>query len=287
MVDTKGNRIENWDRQYSNLRVTYAESADTPEAFAQMIGYQFIHEDITELLPDQPQAEIIEVGCGTARNALFEALRGFNVTCSDFTPDALRLARANFDAVGAKGTFVLDDLMHSTLPADHYDCAMSFGLLEHFEDLKPLAENLTRFVRPGGIQIHLVVPKKFSTSYFSYLAWFPYNFLHFAIKRREFRRIIRKSFRDFPHFENRFTYREYSEAFRLAGNDIIRCEPQDVLYGFLRVPPPSFGNFLVKAFRKPLERWYRSTHRGKTESRLLQFLSPAFVVVCRKKAPGQ
>ena len=288
MANAKGNRIENWDDQYSDLEVTYAETVGTPEDFAQMVGYQFVYEDVVELLPNQPSAHILEVGCGTARNALFMARHGFTVTCSDFATEALRLARSNFDSVGASASFVLDDLMNSKLPANHYDCVMSFGLLEHFEDLKPLAANLTRFVRPGGIQIHLIVPKKFSTSNFSYLIWFPYNFLHFAIKKREFRNIIKRSYRDFPHFESTFLAREYAEAFRAAGNDIVRCEPQDVLYAFLRVPPPALGKFIVRTLRKPLERWYRATHRGKTNSDLLHWLSPAFVVVCRKKtAPGQ
>jgi ubiquinone/menaquinone biosynthesis C-methylase UbiE len=286
-MDSKGNKIENWDHQYEDLDVTYTESRDTPEAFAQMIGYQFIHEDIKELLPGQPNAKILEVGCGTARNAVYQAKNGYEVTCSDFATDALRLAKANFDSAGVTGTFALDDLMNSKLPANHYDCIMSFGLLEHFPDLKTLTTALTRFVRPGGIQIHLIVPKKFSTMYFSYLAWFPYNFLHFALKKRDFHRILIKSFRDFPHFESRFTYEEHCEAFRKAGNEIIRCEPQDVLYGFLRLPPPSFGNFLVRTFAKPLERWYHKTHRGKTNSRMLQFLSPAFVVVCRKNADAK
>lgn len=283
-MDTKGNRIENWEEQYADLDVTYAEVADTPEHFAQMLGYEFIHEDVQELLPRGRPLEILEVGCGTARNALYLARKGSNVTCSDFAPDALRLARANFDAVGARGSFVLDDLMNSNLPKDHYDAIMSFGLLEHFEDLAPLTKSLTTFVRPGGIQLHLIVPKKFSTMHLSYLMWFPYKFLHFAVRKRDFRNIVKRSYRDFPHFENRFTAEQYCEAFRRAGNEIIRCEPQDVLYGFIRVPPPALGNFVVSAFRKPLERWYRATHRGKTHSRLLHWLSPAFVVVCRKNA---
>ena len=283
-TDTKGNQIENWDKQYSDLRITYVETSDTPEDFVQMLGYQFVYEDIVELLPNQPNAHILEVGCGTARNAVFLSRQGFKVTCSDFAPEALRLAKANFDAMGVRGIFVNDDLMNSKLPAGSYDCVMSFGLLEHFKDLKPLATSLTRFVRPGGIQIHLVVPKKFSTMNLSYLIWFPYNFIHFAIRKRDFRNIVKRSYRDFPHFENTFSAREYADAFREAGNEIIRCEPQDVLYAFLRLPPPSLGNFLVRAFKKQLERWYRSTHRGKTNSRLLQFLSPAFVVVCRKNA---
>ncbi|MBE3094207.1 MAG: class I SAM-dependent methyltransferase [Actinobacteria bacterium] len=91
------------------------------------------------------------------------ALHGFDVTCADYSQEALRLARANFDAFGAKGSFLLDDLMDSSIPDNTFDCVMSFGLLEHFAILKPIIDILTSIVKLGGIHIHLVVPKKFST----------------------------------------------------------------------------------------------------------------------------
>jgi hypothetical protein len=44
----------------------------------------------------------------------------------------------------AEGAFVLDDLLNSKLPDHCFDVVMSFGLLEHFEDLQPLTASLTR-----------------------------------------------------------------------------------------------------------------------------------------------
>ncbi len=279
-MNKKSNRIEIWDGQYKQLEVTYTEDYDTLGNLSQKCSYEFTYEDIVEHLPNYKTARILECGCGGARNSLYLALRGVNVICSDYNSEALRLAQANFSAFGAKGTFLLDDLMNSKIPADSFDCVMSFGLMQHFEELQPLVASLTRLIKPGGIQIHLIIPKKFSTSIFCYLIWFPYNFLRLAIKKRDFRDIIRRSYRDFPHYENNFSAREYSRAFEEAGNAIIKIEPGDVITPLI-LWPLGLGDWVVKIFGSQLIKLMRLTHR--TESRFLHFLSPTFTVICRKK----
>ncbi len=279
----KGNLIENWQKQYEALGVTYSEGADTPNDLAQMCSYRFVYEDIVEHLPNYKTARILECGCGSARNSLYLALRGFDVTCSDFSPEGLRLAQSNFAAFGARGTFLQDDLMRSKIQANSFDCVMSFGLLEHFEDLRPLVASLTRMVKPGGIQIHLVITKKFSTATINNLIWFPYRFVRLAVKKRDFRDIIRRSYRDFPHYENSFSWRQYSRAFAEGGNEIIKCEPGDVLTPLILLPFGA-GDVIVRLFQKQLTTLHRLTHR--TQSLVLHFLSPTFTVVCRKTMAG-
>jgi SAM-dependent methyltransferase len=190
------------------------------------------------------------------------------------------MAQTNFKHTNATGTFLLDDLMDSKISAESFDCVMSFGLLEHFKDLKPLVANLTRMVRPGGIQIHLIVPKKFSTQIINNVIWFPYNFLRLAIKKRDFKDIIRRSYRDFPHYENSFSASDYSRAFVEGGNEVIKVEPGDALTPLIRVPL-GFGNILVSLFPKQLKKLMKLTHR--TQSKFIYFLSPTFTVICRKK----
>jgi len=222
----KGNIIENWDVSYKNLNVTYTESINNPTDLSMVSLYQYVYEDIVKYLPNYESARILECGCGGARVSLYLALRRFSVTCSDNSDEALRLAEENFRAFGAKGIFLLDDLMNSEIPTESFDCVMSFGLLEHFKDLNGLIANLTRMVRPGGIQIHFIIPSKLSTDTMANLFWFHFRFLNFALRHRQFRNIIRKSYREFPHFENRFSWQEYSNAFIAEGNQMIRCEPQ-------------------------------------------------------------
>jgi 2-polyprenyl-3-methyl-5-hydroxy-6-metoxy-1,4-benzoquinol methylase len=279
---TKGNRIENWTASYEQLPTTYSEKLSTPADLANLCQFEFVYEDIRKFLPDVPNPRVLEVGCGGARTSLYLAKRGINVTCADFTPEALRLARSNFDAEHASGTFVLDDLMNSNLPAHSFDCVMSFGLLEHFEDLKPLVANMTRLVAPGGIQIHAIIPKKFSTQVLMNLALFPFRFVYFGLQGR-FKGLVTRSYRDFPHFENRFSAVEYGRAFEAGGNQILRNEAAGVMFPFILLPM-GLGNLLVRAFGGPLAAITRRLDR--TESKVLHFLAPVFYIVSRYVGPG-
>lgn len=277
---TKGNRVENWDNQYKPLGVTYSEDTDSLANLSQKALYRFVYEDIVEHLPNYKTAKILECGCGGARNSLYLSLNGLDVTCSDYSPEAIRLAQTNFSAYGARGSFLQDDLFHSNIPANSFDCVMSFGLLEHFQDLQPLVANLTRPVKPGGIQIHIVVPKKFSTETIANLIRFPYRLLYFLMIKKEFRNIIRRSFRDFPHYENSFSPQEYSKAFTEGGNKIIYCEPWSLLFPLLNFR--LIRDIVVRYFPGQIEKIYRKL-RHRTKSRILYFCSVAYWIVCRKE----
>jgi len=215
---TKGNIVSNWEMQYQPLPITYTERVKTPIDLAEQCCREVLHEDILKYLLNHNTLKILECGCGGARNSLYLALRGFEVACSDFSPEAIRLAQANFAAFGASGTFVLDDLMHSQLPPDSFD-------------------------------------------------------------KRDFRNIISKSYREFPHFENNFSFREYARAFESGGNAVLRCEAQGVLLPLIYLPF-RIGDILVRKFPETLMRLFKRSNR--TESRLLHFLSPSFYLVCRK-----
>lgn len=274
----KENKVENWNVSYQELRTTYSEEIDTPPNLANKVQYEFVLEDIEQFLPNPQQAKILECGCGGARTSLFLARRGFAVTCSDNSPEALRLAKDNFAAANLEATFVQDNLLQSKLAPESFDCVMSFGLLEHFIDLNPLLESTTRLVKPGGIQIHCVIPKKFSTQTLMYLALYPAVFANNLVKGR-FAGIFHKSFRDFPHYENRFSAREYCEVFEAKENTILRCEAGGVLFPFINIPG-GIGNRLVKAFPNFL---YKVTKKlDRSQSKLLHLIAPTFYIVCRK-----
>ena len=49
------------------------------------------------------------------------------------------------------------DARDTRLPAESYDCIYSVGLLEHFEDPKPLLEEAVRLLRPGGLHFAVIV----------------------------------------------------------------------------------------------------------------------------------
>ena len=276
-MSLKGNKVENWNDSYERLKTTYSERLDTPVELMNNIQFEFVLEDIERFLPEPRKAKILECGCGGARTSLYLAKRGFDVTCSDYAPGAIRLAEDNFAANGARGTFLQDDLLNSSIPADSFDCVMSFGLLEHFEDLRPILAAITRLVRPGGIQIHCVITKKFSVLMLMNVLLYPLRFLNNLLRGR-LRRIFVASYRDFPHYENTFPASGYRRAFSEAGNTVLRCEAGGFLFPILTLPV--IGERLVKSFHASLYRLIRKMDR--TESGFGHFLAPTFYIVCRK-----
>ncbi|MEW6719244.1 MAG: class I SAM-dependent methyltransferase [Thermodesulfobacteriota bacterium] len=274
----KGNKVENWNESYERLKVTYSERKDTPVELMNLIQWEFVKEDIDRYLGNPSKAKVLECGCGGARTSLYLARNGFDVTCSDNAPEAIRLAEDNFNAYGARGTFLQDDLLDSKLPADSFDCVMSFGLLEHFEELRPVVASITRLTKPGGIQIHCVITKKFSLLTLMNVLLYPLRFAN-NLAHGRLKRIFIASYRDFPHFENTFTAEEYCREFERGGNTVLRCEAGGFLFPVLTLP--IVGSLLTKAFHETLYRTIRRTDR--TESKIGHILAPTFYVVCRKR----
>lgn len=278
-MEEKGNKIENWDTSYESFESTYSEELVTPANLANYVQNQFVLEDIRKYLPETTDPKVLECGCGGARTSLFLALRGFkNLTGSDYAPEALRLAQSNFAKYKKHANFVQDDLLHSKLQSESFDCVMSFGLLEHFDDIRALSKAITRLVKPGGIQIHCVITKKFSTQTLINLVWYLPRLVKRVIKG-EFSGIFVKSFRDFPHYENSFTEAEYRAVFSGEGNEIIKCEAGGILLPFYALPA-GIGNWIVKTFFGVLSGMTRVA--GRSQSKFMHFIAPTFYLVCRK-----
>ncbi len=274
-----GNKVENWDSSYVHLKTTYTKEIKTPANLTNLSLFEYVYEDVKEFLTDQDGGKVLECGCGGARAALHLALRGYDATCSDFANEALRLAEHNFNAYGAKGNFVFDDLLNSKLERNSFDCVMSFGLLEHFEDITPITRCMTELVRPGGIQVHCIIPKKFSTQTIMDALYFPYRLLRNIVKG-DFRNLIRRSFRDFPHYENRFTASQYCDVFEKEGNTILKCQPIGILFPFIALPK-GIGEAVVQAFPRLLPWLMRLTDR--TEVKAFFPIAPKYYIVTRKK----
>jgi 2-polyprenyl-3-methyl-5-hydroxy-6-metoxy-1,4-benzoquinol methylase len=280
-MNKKESRIENWNDSYESFSTTYSESVDTPSNLSNNMQWQFVLEDIQELLPESEleKLRILECGCGGARTSLFLAQRGYNVTCTDYAPEAVRLAKDNFSSCGLEGHVVQDDLLNSELPEGSFDCVMSFGLLEHFEELDPLIESTTKLVKPGGIQIHCVIPKKFSTQTIMNILFYPLRFLK-NLSRGNYENIFRASFRDFPHYENTFSAKEYAKSFEKHGSVVLKNQPGGIVFSLVSLPL-GIGPLIVRSFSDSLCKLIRRVDR--TESDLLHYISPTFYIVCRKK----
>lgn len=281
-MDTiKTDTVQKWDSAYSNLQTTFVLGRyDIREYFILNMLYQYVLEDVKQYIsPDVNGLRVVEVGCGGARISCFLATQGAKCIGTDTSDEALRLGKANYRAANVQGEFLVDDLLDSKLPADSFDVVMSFGLLEHFSDLTPPIASLTKLVRPGGIQIHTIIPHRFWANAFCRSWNFCANLLYNVLKGR-FNGIVTNSSRNFPHFENDFSLGEYRASFEKNGSEVLRMEGHTLLTQGLRMPAiierALYGNVM-----SPLRGVIKKVDRS--GSGLVRQMAPIWYVVARKK----
>jgi SAM-dependent methyltransferase len=103
----------------------------------------------------------IEIGCGSAR--LLSRVRkatGIAAVGLDPSPQALALARRTAEALGAPMEVLRGDARALPFADASFDLVLSGGLLEHFEDPRPVLAEMVRVLRPGGTFYADVVPRR-------------------------------------------------------------------------------------------------------------------------------
>lgn len=99
------------------------------------------------------ESKSIDFGCGCGM-MLRELMRYGEVSGADFSPLALEYCKEKLKDTGALHQI---DLSVPVNPWDTYDFGVALDILEHIEDDFIAAQNLYRFIRPGGTVI-ITVP---------------------------------------------------------------------------------------------------------------------------------
>jgi malonyl-CoA O-methyltransferase len=104
---------------------------------------------VREALGDVAGLNVLDLGCGTGRHALWMAGSGASVTAVDFSEGMMEKARAKAGAENVR--FLVHDL-HQRLPfADAaFDRVVSGLVLEHLRDLGPFLLEARRVLKAGG-----------------------------------------------------------------------------------------------------------------------------------------
>ncbi len=72
----------------------------------------------------------IDLGCGTASNAIFLAQHGFTVTGTDYSPAAIALCRQRGADAGVDVTWIEDDLTHLQHISGPFDLLVDWGVYD-------------------------------------------------------------------------------------------------------------------------------------------------------------
>lgn len=117
--------------------------------------------EILKLMPPKQHLRVLDIGCGSGRNALFLARNGYAVTAIDMVEENVaRTARAAENA-GLELKAFQADLREFRL-AESYDILFSTGVLQNIPpDLRPaLFEHYKQCTNPDGLNVFSVYVAK-------------------------------------------------------------------------------------------------------------------------------
>jgi SAM-dependent methyltransferase len=94
----------------------------------------------------------IDLGSGTASNAIFLPQYGFDVTGVDFAPAAIERGRADAQAAGVEVDFFVDDLTDLCHASGTFDLLVDYGTLDDLvpKDRDLYMKNVLPLTRPGS-----------------------------------------------------------------------------------------------------------------------------------------
>lgn len=104
---------------------------------------------------------ILEVGCGTSREAIELSRQGAEISILDFSRPALDILRRHADEGGVNLLSIQADVEELPFTDGTFDLAYSQGLVEHFLPPDKLMREQVRVVKPGGFVL-VDVPQLFS-----------------------------------------------------------------------------------------------------------------------------
>lgn len=142
-------------------------------------------EDLSGLIArNLTGGRFLELGSGRGTTSMYLAASGHDVTMVDLSDQAFCVAEENFARVGIpKPAFIKADARHTGLPPQTYDCIHNIGLLEHFDDPRPVLAEALRLLRPGGYMFMVIVPSiPTSRRWLTNMLFCPWRLLPRALK---------------------------------------------------------------------------------------------------------
>ena len=161
--ESVGDHGGGWDPDWAALESPMIQlfTRHTPRTVHQF-WHRCYFEDLWELMGSGARAaRYLEMGAGRGTTSMYLASQGCNVTMLDLSSKGFDVARSNFVRERLRlPTFVHADARRTNLPPESFDCVLSIGLLEHFEDPRPVLSESVRLLRPGGLCFAVIIPQK-------------------------------------------------------------------------------------------------------------------------------
>ncbi len=143
-------------------------------------------EDLLRIVKEKNYKSFLEQGSGRGTTSMYLSNAGYkDISMLDLAPEAFNIASQYFKYCSLPlPQFVLADVRQSGLPDESFDCIYNIGLLEHFEDPKPVLEESYRLLKPGGAMFMVIVSGyPFSKSIVPRLIFNPISIAKYIMKK--------------------------------------------------------------------------------------------------------
>jgi 2-polyprenyl-3-methyl-5-hydroxy-6-metoxy-1,4-benzoquinol methylase len=99
----------------------------------------------------RPGARVLEIGFAPGKHlAWVTAALGASVAGLDFSEPGVRTAERLFAALGLTGDLRCEDVFATSFALGSFDLVYSLGVIEHFDDPRPIVRRHFELLRPGG-----------------------------------------------------------------------------------------------------------------------------------------
>ncbi len=97
--------------------------------------------------------KVLDVGCGSGRDVIFLAKKGFKVTGIDASPLAKSIAERNAKENKVKALFLNEKIQDSTIEPESFEGVLSYNTLHLFEgnDLEQAVKKIAQLLKPKGL----------------------------------------------------------------------------------------------------------------------------------------
>lgn len=126
------------------------------------------------LVPEQPLVsavpflqrsgvrDVIDIGCGVGRHALYLAEQGFSVAGVDLSPIGLDVARDTAEEGNLSIELETGNFTELPFPAERFDLALAWNVIYHGdgEVVSRALDEIRRVLRPGGLLLGTMISKR-------------------------------------------------------------------------------------------------------------------------------
>ncbi len=255
---------QNWDASWASLETHMVRlyTRGRPRNIHQF-WQRCYADDLWMLMGDRAEGgRYLELGAGRGTTSMYLASKGCDVTMLDLSCKAFEVAKLNFAQEG----LVLPKLVHADARDTHllsasYDCVLSIGLLEHFEDPRPVLAEAARLLRPGGLHFAVIIPGRPTNirnlAFAMFRPWsLAWEFIPHDMRSR-LRKRSRRSAAPDANAMLRTDYQRSDYLNMLNGLDLVeaRCVPYNPYHSIYNTP------FLEANVSIPLYRGHRMLKR--------------------------